>query len=111
MLPECVTINTLRLDRDWSWKTLAHMISQANDVPIAWRTVHYLLTQPDTPTRARDRTLHKLKKFVVWAKTEGLLPSDTGPSRPTGDPDAAPVLRSHDRPPDPRPRRAARLRS
>jgi hypothetical protein len=112
MLPECLAINTLRLERDWSWKALADVMAEA-DVRMSWRTVHYLLTQDATQPRARDRTRHKLQKFVRYAQDQGWLPR-TAPDPDAsheGETHAAPILRSHDaRRPHARPRRPARVR-
>jgi hypothetical protein len=99
MSPECYALNKLRLDRDWSFRTLAGKMKQAG-VPIPWRTLNYLLTHEDMQVRVRDRTEHKLRKFLAYAKAKRWITERDWN-------EGAPELRSHDIAPSGRRRRAA----
>ena len=89
MLPDYFALNLVRLDNDWSYQTLANKMAEAG-VGIPFRTLHYLLTHDDKGARSRDRTLHKVRKFLRYAHDHRWTDYDI-----TGD-DDAPELRSHD---------------
>jgi len=65
MQAEYAALNALRIDRDWTWDQLADEIEKAGAGKISSRTLHYLLTRPDT--NARDRTNHKIRVFLKHA--------------------------------------------
>jgi hypothetical protein len=84
-MSECQVINAIRLEQDWSFRTLAAKMRRGG-VVIPWRTLHYLMTQEDKQSLVRDRTQFKLRKFLTYAKTQGWIKGET---------DGAPELRSH----------------
>jgi hypothetical protein len=89
MLPEYFALNLVRLDNDWSFHILSDKMAEA-EAFIPWRTLHYLLTHEDSGERSRDRTLHKVRKFLKYAHKRGWIDADSS----KGEPDA-PQLRGH----------------
>ena len=52
-----------RLDRDWTFDQLAAAMKRAGS-PIPMRTLHYLLKQAPRNVRPRDRTMHKVRRYL-----------------------------------------------
>jgi len=52
-----------RLDRDWTFDQLAAAMKRAG-FKIPMRTLHYLLKQAPKNVRPRDRTMHKINRYL-----------------------------------------------
>jgi hypothetical protein len=62
-LPECVELDAIRLDRDWTWAQLAAAMKRAG-VDVSPRTLHYILKRAPEDSKPLDRTLYKIRKFL-----------------------------------------------
>lgn len=71
MLPEYEQLHQLRLDRDWTFKQLSDAMQQFG-LPLAPRTLNYLLTHETRQQRTRERTAHKVRQFLARVHIEGL---------------------------------------
>jgi hypothetical protein len=76
MVPEIAALDECRLEYDWTFKQLSHAMAVA-DVRFSPRTLHYLIKSPHLKTKRgrsrsavpRDRTLFKIRKFLMYAVT------------------------------------------
>jgi len=64
MLPELEALNRLRLRREWTWEQLGQAMRRAH-VPVPYRTLHYLLTNPDV--KPHDKTRGRVRRFLKSA--------------------------------------------
>jgi hypothetical protein len=71
-MPECHTINALRLEQNWTWQMLCDRMADAG-VRMPLRSLHFLMTHEDTQDRMLDRTVYNLRKFITYAKRQGWI--------------------------------------
>ena len=65
MEKEFLDLDAHRLDHDWSWSQLAEAMHDAG-IEFAARTLHYLCKRQPADAHARDRTLHKVRKYLAY---------------------------------------------
>ena len=68
MVPELAQLDERRLAHDWTWQQLADDMAERAAVVIAPRTLHYLIKHVEA--HARDRTLHKIRKYIATIDAE-----------------------------------------
>jgi transcriptional regulator with XRE-family HTH domain len=62
VLTEFVELRTLRLDRGWTYRTLAEKINKVSPTRISYSSLHGLLNDPtQTPN---ELTLHGIREFL-----------------------------------------------
>jgi len=64
LLPEIAELDAYRLEKDWTWEQLSAAMGRAN-IPMSPRTLHYLIKRAPADAKPLDRTLHKIRKFLV----------------------------------------------
>jgi hypothetical protein len=65
--PEFAELNAYRLERDWTWPELAADMER-HRVGVSPRTLHYVCKRMPADGHALDRTLHKIRKYLVIAR-------------------------------------------
>lgn len=67
LLPrEFAELDAYRLEKDWSWNDLSRAFIRARiDFPL--RTLAHLVRTAGY-TKPRDRTVYKIRKFLIWAE-------------------------------------------
>jgi hypothetical protein len=67
LLPELKALDLLRLDQDFTWQELARDMQRAG-FQMSARTLHYLLTRAPETVKPLDRTLHKIRRYLEFAR-------------------------------------------
>ena len=62
-----IDLNTHRVEHDWTWHQLADAMATAG-VPFSPRTLHYLCKRQPEDACARDRTLHRIRKYLAHVR-------------------------------------------
>jgi len=63
-LPEIAELDAYRLEKDWTWEKLSEAMRRTN-IDMSPRTLHYLVKRAPADAKPLDRTLHKIRKFLV----------------------------------------------
>jgi hypothetical protein len=71
----CTELDQERLKHDWTWDQLAGQMRVAG-LPMSARTLHYLLKHHDSDRRPHDRTVYKVRRFLLYlARTTAVASS------------------------------------
>lgn len=68
MLPEFEELDRLRLERDWTFAELAADMARVTGNRMVPRTLHYLCKRAPLDATPRDRTLHKVRRYLERAR-------------------------------------------
>jgi hypothetical protein len=62
-LPECLELDAVRLQKNWTWAELAEQMKRV-DLAMSPRTLHYIVKRMPPDATPRDRTLFRIRKFL-----------------------------------------------